>query len=195
MRYAKILSHRFDCRNRARTRHRPSRFEACSVPFRHPKAGPEQERKQEANPWPERRSETGAGATYPEPYPEPVGTWFFERNTWAEHNLGNPSRSWEAVAETDAIVGCSEFFECDSASQLRVSGFRPGSGIGSGWRLLLRTRGPQGNVARRGPRHALLDRVSEELESLKTKTWGPFPPENPVLYSLLRPSDDRVPGE
>ncbi len=61
----------------------------------------------------EREQQTDAGAADPEPMQEPVGTWFFERNTWAEHNLGNPSRSKGAVTETYAIVGCSDHIECD----------------------------------------------------------------------------------
>ncbi len=51
-----------------------------------------------------------------------MGSWFFERNTWTDHNLGIPSRSREIVAETYAIVGCSDHFESDSAG----SAFRLG---------------------------------------------------------------------
>lgn len=36
--------------------------------------------------------------------PESGRPWFFERNTGAEHNPDNPSRSFEAVTETYVFV-------------------------------------------------------------------------------------------
>ncbi len=41
------------------------------------------------------------------------------------------------MAETDAVVGCSDRFECELPDQLRVWGVRPGPGIGSRLLLLL----------------------------------------------------------
>ncbi len=104
--------------------------------------------------------------------PEPGRSWVFERNTWAGHNIRIPSLSREIVAETYAVVGCSEFFECDSVGSVSPFGLRPGSGIGSGWRLRRRTRGPPDKSDQRGARYSLPDRVSEKPEFLKTMTCG-----------------------
>ncbi len=61
----------------------------------------------------------------------------------------------------------------------------------SGSRLMIRTRDLPDTRDHRRAKYFLPDRVSEELEALKTIAWGPHPPENPVLTSLLRPSDGR----
>ncbi len=67
-----------------------------------------------------------------QPAPEPVGSWLFERNTWAEDSLGIPNRSKGAVAETCAVVGISTTESVTLPAQPRVSGLRPRSGCGSG---------------------------------------------------------------
>ncbi len=96
-----------------------------------------------------------------EPEQEQVGSWFFERNTWTEHNLGIPSRSREVVAETDAVVGCSYHFECDSTGSVSPLGrgirlrnrFQLAAPVG-GLRWGLQSEGPgrSGKSAARQPR-------------------------------------------
>ncbi len=53
------------------------------------------------------------------------------------------------------------------STQPRLTGVRPGSGIGSGLRLLLLTRGLPDKVDHQSARYFLPDRVSEKPKSLK----------------------------
>ncbi len=50
---------------------------------------------------------------------EPVGSWFFERNTRAEHNLGILSLSKGAVAKTCAVAA-SQLEQADRPLRLRL---------------------------------------------------------------------------
>ncbi len=68
------------------------------------------------------RSRSGNPDQEQEPGPEPGRPWVSERNAWTWHNLGIPSLSREIVAETDAVMGCSEYFEGVSAGSVSCLG-------------------------------------------------------------------------
>ncbi len=122
-------------------------------------------------------ADAGAGriAVFQAEYAGRVEPWYPEPEQG--RRWPKPMRSRDISATSSGIL----------PNQPRLSGIRPGSGIGSGWRLLLRTRGLPDKVDRPRARYFLPDRVPGKFEALKTMTWGPHPPENPVLYSLLPP--------
>ncbi len=63
------------------------------------------------------------------------GVAVLQAATWAEYNPAIPSRNREAVAETDAVVGCSDHSECDSSGS--ASRFGPQTRLRMRFLLLL----------------------------------------------------------